>query len=34
VRRVTEMEDFPADNEWIQKEAGWREEQAARASKD
>lgn len=30
VRRVTEMEDFPADNEWIQKEAGWREEQAAR----
>ncbi len=31
VRRVTEMEDFPADNEWIEKEAGWREEQAQRA---
>lgn len=31
VRRVTEMSDFPADNEWIQKEAGWREEQAQRA---
>jgi len=31
VRRVTELEDFPADNEWIQKEAGWREEQAQRA---
>lgn len=27
VRRVTEMEDFPADNEWIQKEEGWRQEQ-------
>ena len=26
VRRVTELEDFPQDNEWIQKEAGWREE--------
>lgn len=23
VRRVTELEDFPQDNEWIQKEAGW-----------
>ena len=32
VRRVTELEDFPADNEWIQKEAGWREEAAARAA--
>lgn len=31
VRRVTEMEDFPQDNEWIEKEAGWREEQAQRA---
>ena len=30
VRRVTEMDDFPADNEWIQKEEGWREEQAQR----
>lgn len=28
VRRVTGPEDFPADNEWIEKEAGWREEQA------
>ncbi len=26
VRRVTGPEDFPADNEWIQKEEGWREE--------
>ncbi|WP_431969955.1 YciI family protein [Nocardia sp. bgisy134] len=26
VRRVHEMEDFPADNEWIRKEAVWREE--------
>lgn len=31
VRRVQEMDDFPADNEWIQKEEGWREEQAQRA---
>ncbi len=31
VRRVTGVEDFPADNEWIEKEAGWREEQAQRA---
>ena len=31
VRRVTEFDDFPADNEWIQKEEGWREEQAQRA---
>lgn len=31
VRRVTEMSDFPADNEWIEKESGWREEQANRA---
>jgi len=33
VRRVTEMEDFPADNEWIEKEAGWREEQAQRGQR-
>ncbi|MBO9577490.1 MAG: YciI family protein [Microbacteriaceae bacterium] len=26
VRRVTGVEDFPADNEWIQKEAEWREQ--------
>lgn len=31
VRRVTEAEDFPADNEWIEKEAGWREELAQRS---
>lgn len=31
VRRVTDMSDFPADNEWVEKEAGWREEQAQRA---
>ncbi|MGO2620148.1 YciI family protein [Glutamicibacter sp. AOP38-B1-38] len=30
VRRVHGPEDFPADNEWIQKEEGWREEQAQR----
>ena len=26
VRRVTDESDFDPDNEWIQKEAGWREE--------
>jgi hypothetical protein len=26
VRRVNGVEDFPQDNEWIQKEAGWREQ--------
>ncbi|MEV0298148.1 YciI family protein [Nocardia sp. NPDC050710] len=26
VRRVHGTEDFPQDNEWIQKESGWREE--------
>ncbi|WP_309104170.1 YciI family protein [Microbacterium sp.] len=31
VRRVTEISDFPEDNEWIQKEEGWREEQSQRA---
>ncbi|WP_282846062.1 YciI family protein [Microbacterium oxydans] len=31
VRRVTGVEDFPADNEWIQKEAGWREDAERRA---
>ena len=31
VRRVTEFDDFPADNEWIQKEEVWRDEQAQRA---
>lgn len=33
VRRVAGPEDFPADNEWIQKEEQWREEQANRASR-
>lgn len=33
VRRVAGPEDFPADNEWIQKEEQWREEQADRASR-
>ncbi|MFX4273493.1 YciI family protein [Propionibacteriaceae bacterium Y1685] len=33
VRRVTGPEDFPADNEWIAKEEGWREEQAAKADR-
>ncbi len=31
VRRVTDASDFPADNEWVQKEEGWREELAQRA---
>ncbi|MFD1812514.1 YciI family protein [Rhodococcus gannanensis] len=30
VRRVTGPEDFPQDNEWIQKEVGWREEAEAK----
>jgi hypothetical protein len=32
VRRVNELEDFPQDNEWIQKEAAWREELEKKAS--
>jgi hypothetical protein len=32
VRRVNGPEDFPQDNEWIQKEKGWREEQEQRAA--
>ena len=32
VRRVNELEDFPQDNEWIQKEEGWRREAAERAA--
>ena len=32
VRRVNELEDFPQDNEWIQKEAGWRAEAEAKAA--
>jgi hypothetical protein len=35
VRRVAEIEEFPQDNEWIQKEAGWRAEAEGRlASSD
>ena len=30
VRRVNELEDFPQDDEWIQKEAGWRAEAEGR----
>ena len=30
VRRVNELEDFPQDNEWIQKEAQWRAEAEGR----
>ena len=30
VRRVTSVGDFPADNEWVQKEAGWREQAGAK----
>jgi hypothetical protein len=30
VRRVAELEEFPQDNEWIQKEARWREEAEGR----
>lgn len=26
VRRVAGVEDFPQDNEWVQKEQGWREQ--------
>ncbi|WP_308797080.1 YciI family protein [Agromyces silvae] len=33
VRRVTGPEDFPQDNEWIQKEEGWRREQEERAAR-
>ncbi|WP_394552918.1 YciI family protein [Agromyces sp. MMS24-JH15] len=32
VRRVNGPEDFPQDNEWIQKEEGWRKAEAERAS--
>jgi hypothetical protein len=30
VRRVNEVEDFPADNEWVQKEVQWRDELRSR----
>ena len=29
-QRVQGADDFPADNEWIQKEEGWREQEAAK----
>lgn len=29
VRRIHGPEDFPQDDEWVKKEIGWREEQAA-----
>ncbi|MEV0358868.1 YciI family protein [Nocardia sp. NPDC050697] len=32
VRRITGVEDFPADNEWIQKEKVWRAEAEAKNS--
>ena len=31
VRRVTETEEFPQDNEWIQQELRWRSELASKA---
>jgi hypothetical protein len=31
VRRVTDASDFPADNEWVQKEDEWREELARKS---
>ncbi|WP_345752013.1 YciI family protein [Microbacterium rhizophilus] len=31
IRRITGVEDFPADNEWIQKEEQWRDELAHKA---
>jgi hypothetical protein len=31
VRRVAETDEFPQDNEWIQKEAQWREELEGKA---
>jgi hypothetical protein len=30
VRRVSEVDDFPQDNEWVQKEIQWREELAGK----
>ncbi|MDT5009578.1 MAG: hypothetical protein QOH57_1195 [Mycobacterium sp.] len=34
VRRVSEVEDFPQDNEWIQKETQWRDELQRKASNE
>jgi hypothetical protein len=33
VRRVTELEDFPQDNEWVQKEAQWIADAEAKKAK-
>jgi hypothetical protein len=32
IRRITQIDEFPQDNEWIQKEAGWRAEAEAKAA--
>ena len=32
IRRVASIDEFPQDNEWIQKEAAWREELEKKAS--
>jgi hypothetical protein len=32
IRRVPSIDEFPQDNEWIQKEAGWRAEAEAKAA--
>ena len=34
VRRVSEIEDFPADNEWIQKEIQWKAELAEKQARE
>lgn len=31
VRRITETEEFPQDNEWVQKEVQWRQDLEAKA---
>lgn len=32
VRRITDLSDFPEDNEWVQKEAQWRADAEAKAA--
>jgi hypothetical protein len=34
VRRVNEVEDFPADNEWVQKEIQWRADLQGKAGNE
>ena len=34
VRRVSEIEDFPSDNEWIQKEIQWKAEAAEKVARE